>query len=181
MNDVFTLESLTAFLTEARDSGRKIQVQENISKEWLDAVGSPIIGAYLGKWRLAPKKKKVIDWQTVIDNQLDCVFKNTKGTTPGFIGKLAEVHINERLYPFTATSRATFKCCEIRQEPVFWQGGECPLPEGLEVKIFFRNINEISCTDYTILSWKLENMMSDIIGYQVLGLADGYCWGWEGE
>ena len=65
-----------------------------------------------------------------------------------------------------------------------WQGGECPLPEGFEVKVWYRD--DSRCTDtlmnsgmYKNTGWVHRNNGRDIIAFEVLGVVDGYVMPWE--
>ena len=60
-----------------------------------------------------------------------------------------------------------------------WQGGECPLPEGFEVKVWYRD--DLRYPDtlmnsgvYTNTGWVHRNNGRDIIAFEVLGVADDY-------
>lgn len=57
-----------------------------------------------------------------------------------------------------------------------WLGGECPLPEGLEIRIHLRSSLSRIETDYMGLRWKHNKTCDDIIAFEILGLADGWEW-----
>lgn len=57
----------------------------------------------------------------------------------------------------------------------------CPLPDGLKIKVYFNDGAEVH--ESSILEWSHIQFMSDcnIIAFEVLGLADGFCWPWEAD
>jgi hypothetical protein len=60
----------------------------------------------------------------------------------------------------------------------YWPGGECPLPEGVQLEIVMRNGESMTigaqycCWDRS--SEVSENFDSDIIAYRIIGLAEGW-------
>lgn len=60
-----------------------------------------------------------------------------------------------------------------------WQGGECPVPEGLMGTVKFRNGLTADLANYVWGDWGHTRTLEDIIAFRVTGLADGYCWPWE--
>lgn len=58
-------------------------------------------------------------------------------------------------------------------EVTFWKGGECPVPEGVMVELHFRGGEEDTHEGIT-MAWERRGSVSDIIGYRILGLADGW-------
>ena len=62
---------------------------------------------------------------------------------------------------------------------MFNNGGKCPLPEGFEVKLYYRNRCDCTGSNYTNLRWDNTGLDADIIAYEILGLADGYAYPWE--
>lgn len=74
-----------------------------------------------------------------------------------------------------------YKFCRIRQSPHvhFWGGGsECPLPDGLKVKLHCHNRDHylrILITGQNEFAWKY------VTGFEILGVADGWRYEWEQE
>ena len=63
--------------------------------------------------------------------------------------------------------------CEFRDDI-----GECPLPEGFEVKVWLRG--DTLPKICVFLDWVLQKHSSkDIIAFEVIGIADGYVMPWE--
>lgn len=63
-------------------------------------------------------------------------------------------------------------------KPTFWQGGECPVPDWVEVKLFFRGGNSsLYPQDYSMEGmrneqWAHKRNPSDVIAYQIMGEKD---------
>tara|TARA_R110000868_G_scaffold61189_14_gene186093 strand:- start:2119 stop:2343 length:225 start_codon:yes stop_codon:yes gene_type:complete len=68
-----------------------------------------------------------------------------------------------------------------------WQGGDCPLPEGFRVKVWYRGVGKtVVVTEFTKVDWLHKDFPTlatiyNIIAFEVLGLADGYVMPWESE
>ena len=60
-----------------------------------------------------------------------------------------------------------------------WQGGECPLPEGFLVKVWFRD-NDIGprIEVASFLDWHHFHI-KDIMHFEVIGIVDEYVMPWE--
>lgn len=64
---------------------------------------------------------------------------------------------------------SNFKVLE-QPHPTFWQGGECPVPDWVEVKVWLRKGKVITHTHASKLDWvKLDNPLNEIIAYQIMG------------
>jgi len=119
------------------------------------------------KERFKPTKK-VIDLSVLIDSQIDCTHDLLEGYGPLDDSWTEESLCEARVVPRTKYIHA-------------WQGGECPLPEGFMVKVWFRNDGDYPRTvESHYLEWRHLDVM-DIIAFEVLGLADGYVMPWESE
>ena len=57
----------------------------------------------------------------------------------------------------------------IENKPVAWFSGECPIPEGVKFKVWYRNGG--SSIGYTGFDWSHGSLGNgyDIIAYQILG------------
>lgn len=126
--------------------------------------------------------KKVIDLSVLIESGIDCEFKDdiSEHTT---IGKLLEI-TNDDNYPYTTGNSADkyHGQCQPRMDHKHaWLGGECPLPEGFEIKVWYRGGGESvrPIASGNGLYWAWNYRPSDIIAFEVLGLADGYVMPWE--
>ena len=125
--------------------------------------------------------KKVIDLSVLIDG-IDCEFwdANEAGI---FISKVIKqskrISLGTREYRYYDVDGDTWDRCQPRMNHIHaWQGGECPLPEGFEVKVWLRG--DTFPKICVRLDWVLQKHSSkDIIAFEVLGVADGYVMPWE--
>lgn len=74
--------------------------------------------------------------------------------------------------PFTKNLRLAH---ENYQPWILWMGGECPVPEGVKVRVILRDGSDCYYVQH-ICKWKYEArpMTLDIISYKVIGLEDGW-------
>lgn len=125
-----------------------------------------------------PKYKKIIDLSKVVGSDIDCEFLRPDGSLIG-INKLTNIcgdGINET---YESSGIYTTKC-RIRQDHWHsWQGGSCPLPEGLEIELLFRGGKHEKLTDYIYDRWSDDDDNYDIIAFKVLCTAPGYKYKFE--
>ena len=71
---------------------------------------------------------------------------------------------------------------------MFHNGANCPIPAGLRINIFWRTSCRITRDKFntqlegvcpTTLRWNHMGMDSDIMGFEILGPAVGWVYGWE--
>ena len=179
MMNTFKAQGLADFYQKVADGG---EAQLKIDGEWSNLfVGGPAIGGNKDMWRIKPAKK-VIDLSVLIDSQIDCEFWDDE--TDQSVYKLLSVNCSE--YPYATVNEST-RFCRPRMNHIHaWQGGDCPLPEGFRVKVWFRNTlyaPEYAPDDYlaTSITWCHVGDLDDIIAFEVLGLADGYVMPYGGE
>lgn len=125
-------------------------------------------------------QKKAVDLSVLVSSQIDCEFrtgtKSAIGVLTGFIGAKADKFIQ------------LDKVCDIEWQECrprlnhwhSWQGGDCPLPEGLAVEVMFR-LGQTTNHRYMDGRWSHVDSGGDIIAFKVTGLADGWTWPWEVE
>ena len=68
--------------------------------------------------------------------------------------------------------------CKLRRSPYiyYWSGGECPLPNGLEVTVHFRS-GATETENYNNFRWNHHSFSKhDIIGFEIVGLLEGWEW-----
>ena len=175
MSNTFTAQGLADFYQKVADGG---EAQLKIDEEWANLfVGGPSLGGSKDKWRIKPTKK-VIDLSVLIESGIDCEF--SEGIS-WFFSTLK--HHSNGVY-MDVTSSVWDKCKPRMNHKHAWQGGECPLPEGFEVKVWYRD--DSRCTDtllnsgvYTNTGWVHRNNGRDIIAFEVRGVVDGYVMTWE--
>lgn len=57
----------------------------------------------------------------------------------------------------------------IENKPVFWEGGECPVPDGVRVKVWYRDGDTTLLANASAEVWFYTESDVDIIAYQILG------------
>ena len=190
MSNTFTAQELSNFYQKVADGG-EAEFNKGITiEDWRITDYGPSNGSVRQDWRIKPAKK-VIDLSVLIDSQIDCEFKD-KGAKNWHVGKACKGLYQESLYG--TESGEYFEQCQPRMNHVHaWPEGECPLPEGFEVKVWWRS-GEESVMNVESVNWNhvdrrprhiCEGMSvsnsggADIIAFEVLGLADGYVMPWE--
>jgi len=136
------------------------------------------IDALLHSWRIKPAKK-IIDIAHFIKSGIDCEFSDSGVFEQ--IGSL--IGIKEAwAQKYCRSSAVGWRHCRPRMNhKMYHDGGECPLPEGFVVKFYFRDGESLTNVKYKNARWYLCQEGRDIIGYEVLGLADGWAYPWECE
>ncbi len=142
--------------------------------EWLSLVEN-------GALRIKPEPK-VIDLSVLIGG-IDCEFSAYPDFNFSVIGKLSRVRGSGNY----DCNTYQYKYCRPRLNHIhYWGGGECPLPEGLKVSVYYRDggNNEMITTAHEgLFLWGHDTEMSDndIIGFEILGKAEGWLYPWEVE
>jgi len=81
---------------------------------------------------------------------------------------------------FFSLDSISFNYCRPRMNhKMYWGGGECPLPEGFEVEVYYRLRGTSTVASVSVFNWMHNNTDADIIGYEILGLVDD--WVYLGE
>jgi hypothetical protein len=149
-------ESIMAFAVEAQTSETPWDIFEwSVSGIWGFCSGEPLWEGPCN-YRLKPKTK-MIDWSKV---NYDIVPSNFWG----------DIHYTYENQPYSKGRTL------VTGKRIAWTGGECPLPEGVMVRVGLRGMDEEHCASEK-LSWNHRGWRSDIIWFEVTGLADGYEWG----
>jgi len=52
---------------------------------------------------------------------------------------------------------------------VFWQGGECPVPEWMQIEVHISRGGSTKVTHPKSYNWKWDNSDGDIIAYRIMG------------
>jgi len=140
----------------------------------------PCNSSVLKNWRLVPPKPvlKVIDLTPLIESGLDCVFWDKDW--PESIGKLMRIVVGVK--PYARDRLVEYEHCQPRMSPHvhYWAGGDvCPVPEGFEIKLHFRDGDALVRSRPTAWEWRRNSNGGDIIGIEFLRVADGYTLGKE--
>jgi hypothetical protein len=174
MSNTFTAQELADFYQKVA-AGDEMEFRST-AKGWTSSWGSPCLESVRQDWRIKPAKK-VIDLSVLIDSQIDCEFKNHISERTN-IGKLLGI-TKDAMYPYVTGNSADnyYIQCQPRIHHIHaWQGGECPLPEGFMIKVWFRSGGDTTVTIPSGLYWGAN---SETMAFEVLGLADGYVFPWE--
>lgn len=126
-----------------------------------------------------PTPKKQIDWDKMpVDTLVEASADGVSWYKWYFAGIDEEgetaVYINGAT---GKTTQSTVHLDHIRliEQPTitFWQGGECPIPDGVRFEVHFRN-NSVCGARYAAseLAWGHNGSALDIIGYRILGPAE---------
>ena len=180
MSNTFTAQELSGLYQKVADGG---ELEFRVSEDWLTGLVSPSLGSVRQDWRIKPTKK-VIDLSVLIDSQIDCEFKDLENDS-WVIGKLHDLPADHdgdfKYWKRQDNSGCWYDKCQPRMNHIHaWQGGECPLPEGFRVKVWFRNTLYAPVDrPATSIRWCHDGDLYDIIAFEVLGLADGYVMPWE--
>ena len=173
----FTAQELADFYQKVADGG---VTQLKIDGEWSNLfVGGPSIGSSKDVWRIKPTEQ-VIDLSVLIDSQIDCEFSDSAYFH--LVMKRSLIEVREAgTGRFRCELRTLWKHCRPRMNHIHaWQGGDCPLPDGFMVKVCMRDdsVRGDMCSHFN-WKWSYKAAGSDIIAFEVLGLADGYVMPWE--
>lgn len=133
-------------------------------------------------FKVRDKPKKPVDLSVLIKSGIDCEFGGDTEEYSG-IGKLLRIK-GELFYKSkTANPDIVYWCrCRPRMDHWHsWQGGECPLPEGIDYEVMHRDGTVWRPEQVQGHTWKYEVPFcdTDIIAFRVTGLAEGYCMPWE--
>jgi len=123
------------------------------------------------------KENKIIDLSILIDSGIDVEFPTGNGTS-WFISQLTRIKENSI---YVSKHKYNYDKCRVRQDHwMAWQGGECPLPEGLTVDILTRDGKCGVTNEYWMTHWSWDNTdhSTDIIAFNILGVADGWAYPW---
>ena len=124
--------------------------------------------------------KKIIDLSPLLNSGIDCEFSDD--FEDWHIGGLIGIHTsshNKRQFYEDYLETNWGHCRPRMNHTMFHNGGECPLPEGFEVQLSYCKGVACNTSDYTSKRWNDVGNNADIIGYKILGLADGYAYPWE--
>ena len=125
--------------------------------------------------------KKVIDLSVLIETGIDVELGDFQGVF--FLGGHL-THIIEKgsssMYNASDSTNAHSYARPRMNHKHAWFFGDCPLPDGFMVKVWFRD-NDVApeVGEASEYCWASCNAERDIIAFEVLGIADGYAMPWE--
>jgi len=134
------------------------------------------------KWWAVYNKpaKKTIDLAPLIASGIDCMFSDDGVRRQiGNLFCIRNSSHNKRQFYEDDLESNWGQCCPRMYHKMLHSGGECPLPEGFKVTLYYRNAGVSRGSNYIDLRWDNTGLEEDIIGYEILGLADGYAYPWE--
>ena len=157
-----TLEEAAEALREDRLLTELEQVSKKTTLLWVQN--------NLHRLTIKPKPLTPVDLSVLVDG-IDCEFWD-KDVSKLTIGKLYRIGHNTEELRYNCKGHGNFRYCRPRLNHIHaHQGGECPLPEGVKVRVRYwtRRHSEGDATDIHI-EWR------DVAQYEVLGCMPGYCW-----
>ena len=171
---------------QAYEDGKRIEGKLLADPDWYD-IEKPLWDWDSFVYRIKATKKPV-QLSVLIDSGIDCEFMNEHGTKVS-IGKLVAFQDKPKQYMGDTGSIMPINAehCRPRLNHIHaWQGGDCPLPFNTMVRIHYRDYvraNESYVKRAGLCYWehRKEPHGLDIIAFEVIGLADGYCYPWECE
>jgi len=124
--------------------------------------------------------KKIIDMTHFIESGIDCEFRDDDAHE-WVIASLWNIELlPEWLYYGPEDFKGVRYCRPRMNHKMFHDGGECPLPEGFEVKVYYRDRGNHTSSEYIGHCWGSAPITdNDIIGYEILGLADGWAYPYQ--
>ena len=163
----FTSAALLDF-AEAIYAGAEL---EHLTDSGWTALGTSAetVDALLHSWRIKPAKK-IIDMAHFIKSGVDCEFSDT-GNSWCLASRL--VRINEDNY---SDGNDVWKHCQPRMNhKMYHDGCECPLPEGFEIELYYRDTAVETISDYYFgVRWDHNGSSIDIIGYKIIRKLDDW-------
>ena len=177
----FTAAELVEFYQEVADGAEMLLDGE--PRLWAYAYDDgPNLLSDTERWRIKPAKK-IIDLPPLIASGIDCEFSNFVGGAEE-IGPLLCIDDGG---DFNYEGRVLYfqKCRPRMNRKMYHDGGDCPLPEGFKVRLMFRDGAAVVTHTYSDLKWVSTGFKvfthADIIGYEILGLAEGWAYPWESD
>jgi|TARA_B110000908_G_scaffold128718_1_gene151176 hypothetical protein len=171
--NTFTAQGLSDFYQKVADGG---EIQNFFTtKSWDSSTDGPSITSSSCLWRIKPTKK-VIDLSVLIDG-IDCEFDDLGNTSA--IAKLETITTSrvDEAFVYISDKGLYWNRCRPRMNHKHaWPEGECPLPEGFEVKVWFRSGGHTVVTTRSGNYWGING---DTMCFEVLRVADGYVMPWE--
>lgn len=176
MNTLESVKQLGDMYLEYAKGGRQFYFKAPLNS-WTPSDYFPAIDSNLDQWELRPIAKKPVDLSVLIKSGILCEFD--AGEQNLWIGKLSRIGSGYYSMDMRGACQAMASVCRpLMDHWHSWQGGECPLPDGVMVSVLHRKAPS-KTLNATGLSWGWFNKEPDIIQFKVTGLVEGYCWPWD--
>ena len=114
-----------------------------------------------------PNQDKIIDMSCLIGSDILCEFFITHNQA--VIDRLIEIR-EDKPNKFVTDDDVYDNCRVMQNYWHSWQGGDNPLPEGLEVEVLLKEGTVQSGYTTETYSWNWCNDMTDIIAFRVTGV-----------
>jgi len=178
--NTFTAAELVEFYQKVADGG-VMSLKKGFSDEPQNNYVGPNMTSPVEYWSIKPAKK-IIDMDHFIESGIDMEFWDDASDSYTNISILDSINVGLNYAFVSKISR--YKHCRPRMNHIHaWQGGECPLPEGFKVRLMFRDGAAVVTHTYSDLKWVSSEFKvftsADIIGYEILGLADGWAYPYQ--
>jgi len=180
----FTAAELVEFYQEVADGAEMLL--DGKPRLWAYAYDDgPNLLSDTERWRIKPAKK-IIDMAHFIKSGIDCEFSGHDISVWLPLG-LLDRRFGDMYCPVWADENMGYyiKCRPRMNHKHFHDGGECPLPEGFKVRLMFRDGAAVVTHTYYDLKWLSTGFKvfthADIIGYEILGLAEGWAYPWGSD
>ena len=142
-------------------------------------LNSAMLSPNFEKWckeRFEPAKK-VIDLSLLNGSRIDCEFSDEPDFLQTNTGIATLKNVGRGPSYYASNSPNQYLYCQPRMNHKHaWPEGECPLPEGFEVKVWFRSGGHTVVTTRSGNYWGING---DTMCFEVLRVADGYVMPWE--
>lgn len=177
----FTAAELVEFYQKVADGGKPQCGSSDCP--WYDHSGGPTPASHVEHWRIKPAKN-IIDMSHLVKSGIDCEFNEKYFGDGNWVkANLTNIGPGEAYWD---EHGASWSMCRPRiNYNMYHDGGECPLPEGFRIKVYHRFSVEMDIitrqTGHESWTWKHRSHSQNIIGYEILGLAEGWAYPWECE
>ncbi len=178
MNPQQQAQKLAEMYTDIAENEGAYFERSDWGTEWKKSKDCPSLNIDMECWRVhVPPKKQVIDLSVLIESQIDCEFSD-RGQQ-WHVDKLKEIEYGE-VEPYV-NAEATYMKCRPRMNHLHaWQGGDCPLAEGLNVRLWLRNGHTFETLHCEERDWVSKGHDS-IIAFEILGLSENWQWPWDAD
>jgi hypothetical protein len=172
MNTKEKTQAIASFYQELADNDNGF-TYESSQVDYMPGPNLDTVDKCIKFWKVNPPKPKfkTIDLSIMVGSDIDMEFG---GNEFNWISQLVKI---DKGYYSKHSGAGWYDNCRIRQNHWHsWQGGECPLPEGLFLDVITRNsvkarrVKLYNTSQY----WFHSQSATDIIAFKVIGTVDGY-------